>query len=432
MATIGTTPSKPLRVRAFLRDDTPAPLWIEGVTTLWFLSTYAYFPGSTQLLYLLILVFFAIFFFHRDRIIPILFRCWFLFTIPLVCALSVTWAAYPNDAMREAIFFFLSSFTVVIIGSLMTMQQILRAFFFCAVIGTGLAVTELSVIQSTQTSEYLGQKNFYAMKMLIGMISAFSVAMNKNEHAGLRLMALILVPVDFYLIMAANSATSLIMAILALFMLIFGQALWVNVKNVQGFRAIIVGVAIGSAAGGGLFAMGAFNITSLDSALGVIGKDSTFTGRTALWDQAERTSAEHPLLGVGAASFWQYDVGDAQTLSINDGKGAGTKLGFHSSYLEAQVHLGYVGLSCLVLVVAITLWKAFLGFWRDVTFEKLCFFVAALIVFSMSFTESFIFAYFHPGIYIFNLAAVSAIALGHRRRPVYVNLIPEVAPANAH
>ena len=431
MTAISATSPKPIRVRAFLHDDTPAPLWIEGVTTLWFLSTYAHFPGDTLLLYLLVLVFFAIFFFHRDRILPILFRCWFLFTIPFLCGLSVAWASYPSEAFREAIFFFLSSFTVVIIGSLLTMRQILRAFFFCALVGTGLAITELSVIQTTQTSDYLGQKNFYAMKMLIGMITAFAVAMNKQEHGLLRIVALALVPIDFYLVTAANSATSLVLGLLALFILIFGQLVWVNARNIQGLRGIIVGVSIGSAAAGGLVAMGAFNITSLDSALGVIGKDSTFTGRTALWDQAERTSAEHPLLGVGAASFWQYDVGDAQTLSLNDGKGAGTKLGFHNSYLEAHVHLGYIGLSLLVLVVILTLWKSFLGCWRDVTFEKLCFFVAALIVFSMTFTESLIFAYFHPGIYIFNLAAVTAIVLGHRRRPVYVNLVPEAAPVPA-
>ena len=259
---------------------------MEGVATLWFISTFAVFPGDSLLLYPLVLVFFAVFFFERDRIAPILFRCWFLFTIPLLCGLSYIWAAYPSAALREAIFFFLSSFTVVIIGSLLTERQVLRAFFFCALVGTGLALSELSSIQARGASEFLGQKNYYAMKMMIAMIAAFAIAMNSKENPILRLIGIATVPIAFFLVTAANSATSLVLGSLALLLLIFGQAIWVNARNVRGLRTTIIGFAAAIAAASALAIISIFDIATVDGALELMGRDSTLTGRTALWDQA--------------------------------------------------------------------------------------------------------------------------------------------------
>ena len=431
MTTLSASANEPLRVRANLHDDTPAPLWMEGVATLWFISTFAVFPGDSLLLYPLVLVFFAVFLFERDRFAPSLFRCWFLFTIPLLCGLSYIWAAYPSAALREAIFFFLSSFTVVIIGSLLTERQVLRAFFFCALVGTGLALSELSSIQARGASEFLGQKNYYAMKMMIAMIAAFAIAMNSKENPILRLIGIATVPIAFFLVTAANSATSLVLGSLALLLLIFGQAIWVNARNVRGLRTTIIGFAAASWAASALAIISIFDIATVDGALELMGRDSTLTGRTALWDQAQRTSAEHPMLGVGAASFWQYDVGAAQSLALNDNRAAGTKLGFHNSYLEAQVHLGWSGLGLLCVMVAISMWKSIRGVIGDATFERMCFFVAALVIFGMSFTESIIFAYFHPGVYIFHLAAITAIATRYRTKSVVVRLVPEAPGVRA-
>ena len=417
-------PRETRRIPAILHDRTGGALWIQGVTFLWFVSTFALFPGNDLLLYPLTATFFAILYFERDRIAPILFRCWFLFLIPIMCAFSVFWSPYPSEALRIAMFFTLSSITMVIVGSLLTERQILRAFFFCAIIGTALAIAELGNIRATQNSEYLGQKNYYAMKMLISMIASFAIMINKKEHPVLRLAGLVLVPVDFYLIYAANSATSLVLSLLALALLLGGHFLWVQTRAVRGMRTLILGFTLILGIVAVLVVFDAMQGSSLDQVLGLVGRDTTFTGRTALWDQAHRTSAEHPVLGVGAGGFWHYDVGAAQSLVLNEGRGAGTKLGFHSSYLEAQVHLGYVGLSLLILMVSITLWKTTKTMIVDATSERTCLFVAAIIIFSMTFTESLIFAYLHPGIFIFNLAAITAIVSGRRKKQIFLNLVP--------
>lgn len=418
-------PAEPVRVKAIMRDTTKGPIWFQAVAFFWFISTFAVFPGNAFFLYPLSAVFMVIFYFKRDRIMPLLAKCWWMFLIPSLALLSVTWSGYPASTIRLGLFFFLSALSLIIIGALMTERQILRAFFFCALAGTALAITELGAIMATSTSEYLGQKNYYAMKMMIGMIAGFAVAMNKNENPILRLMGLMLIPVDLFLVLAASSATSMVLSFMAIFLLIVAQLFWVSTKGVQGLRSFVAGFSVVLVSVGALVALGAVNSSVVNDGLSAIGKDSTFTGRTALWEQAGRTSAENPVLGVGVGGFWQYDVGAAQTLAINDDRDPGTKLGFHSAYWEARVHLGWVGFACLLFAFGMVLWKSAQSFIVEATFERACFFVGALIMISMSFTESFLFGFFQPAVYIFYLAGVTAIASAHRQKEVILNLIPD-------
>lgn len=426
MANIATA-SDPVQIRAIMRDTTEGPIWFQAVTFLWFISTFAVFPGNAFFLYPLSAAFIVTLYFERDRIMPLLIRCWWIFLIPMLALLSVTWSDYPSSTIRYGMFFMLSALSLVIIGAMLTERQILRAFFFCALGGTVLAISELGAIMSTQTSEYLGQKNFYAMKMMIGMIAGFAIAMNKNENPVLRILGLILIPIDLFLVLAASSATSMVLSFAAIFLLIIAQIFWVSTRGVRGLRSFVAGFAIFLVSLGALVALGAVNSSIVNEALSAVGKDATFTGRTALWEQAGRTSAEHPILGVGVGGFWQYDVGAAQTLALNDNRDAGTKLGFHSAYWEARVHLGWVGLCCLIFAMATVLWKSVQSFLVEATFERACFLVAALIMFAMSFTESFLFGYFQPAVYIFNIAGVTAIASAIRQKEVVLNLIPEDA-----
>ena len=417
--------AQPIQMEAILRDEGEGPIWMQGVAFAWFLSTFAIFPGNEFFLYPLALVFIVTLFFERDRVMPILARCWWIFLIPILSLISFAWSSYPAETIRFGMFFILSALSLVIIGALLSARQILRAFFFCAVAGTALAITELPSIQATAVSEYLGQKNFYAMKMMVGMITGFAVAMNKEENPLIRMLGLIMIPINLYLVLAANSTTSMLLSFLALVLLILFQLFWVSSRGIKGLRTLIAGLGCIVLSLGALLALGAVNSSVVSEALGALGKDTTLTGRTALWEQASRTSAEHPVLGVGVGSFWQYDVGAAQTLAENDHRDPGTALGFHSSYWESRVHLGWTGLLCLIFAIGMVIWKAGQTFFAQATLERSCFFVAALIIFAMSFTESFLFGFFQPAVYIFNLAGITAIVSGYRERRVTLNLIPE-------
>jgi O-antigen ligase len=74
---------------------------------------------------------------------------------------------------------------------------------------------------------------------------------------------------------------------------------------------------------------------------GALGRDSTFTGRTNIWDAVLRVHT-NSLLGTGYDSFWlgyRLDRVWAQTgPGINEA---------HNGYLETYINLGLIGLFCL-------------------------------------------------------------------------------------
>lgn len=79
------------------------------------------------------------------------------------------------------------------------------------------------------------------------------------------------------------------------------------------------------------------------------GKDTTLTGRTELWDIADRLIAEQPLLGRGYGAFWYYTNPDAMTVWRMMGVQPMTGFTFHNSYRDILIEDGWIGLACLVL-----------------------------------------------------------------------------------
>lgn len=79
-----------------------------------------------------------------------------------------------------------------------------------------------------------------------------------------------------------------------------------------------------------------------------VGKDSTLTGRTALWKMMGHEIARHPWLGIGYGSFWLGLEGQSVTIvrffSWQPGQA-------HSGYIDLVNELGYVGLMLLFAVL---------------------------------------------------------------------------------
>ena len=82
----------------------------------------------------------------------------------------------------------------------------------------------------------------------------------------------------------------------------------------------------------------------------VLQKDNTLTGRTFIWDTADRVSRAHPWLGVGFAAFWThgnpYAEGIWRTFAINNRSG----FNFHNVFVEYRVALGHIGLIGIILL----------------------------------------------------------------------------------
>jgi exopolysaccharide production protein ExoQ len=79
-----------------------------------------------------------------------------------------------------------------------------------------------------------------------------------------------------------------------------------------------------------------------------LGKDATLTGRTWLWEWADREIAAHPALGTGYQAFWQEGNWRAEEIWFHDLKSDKTGYHFHNTYLQVAVDLGLAGLLVLL------------------------------------------------------------------------------------
>ena len=78
----------------------------------------------------------------------------------------------------------------------------------------------------------------------------------------------------------------------------------------------------------------------------LVGRDLTFTGRTAIWNLV-LSEGTNPVIGVGFSSFWLGDrtarLSEAYFYDLNQA---------HNGYIETYLNNGYVGVALLLVVIA--------------------------------------------------------------------------------
>lgn len=78
-------------------------------------------------------------------------------------------------------------------------------------------------------------------------------------------------------------------------------------------------------------------------------KDTSLTGRTVLWDHADRLIAEHRMLGYGYGAFWFYTNPEAWTIWRMMGVQPMSGFNFHNTLRDTLIELGWVGLAMYVV-----------------------------------------------------------------------------------
>lgn len=161
-----------------------------------------------------------------------------------------------------------------------------------------------------------------------------------NEHK--RLMVLlptfILLAAILWLLTLSHSATSF-----ACFLMGATLIVWTRIRFVQRRPILFHFPAIGMIAisAGVLF----FNLSSF--AFEVLGKDSTLTDRTNLWDDLLKM-AKDPILGTGYESFWLGDrleyIWSIYWWRPNQA---------HNGYIELYINLGWIGVALFTTILAV-------------------------------------------------------------------------------
>jgi|GEM_PF-376745 len=310
--------------------------------------------AASALRYLLVLFFFSFLVFDARATIATFARSFWLLPIQLMTLLSIFWSPLPGEALRTSILFIMSTMVIIIMASQYTPRQIARCLMFVSMIA---AIYSFLHFMPLFVGGPYGSKNSLASHMLVGFILCLTFALDPQEHPILRASTIPFIGLIAYIIVGAQSTTALLLMMGSAAIVIFGRIIFVDLQRIQNVKTLIFVLGIIAFLGITYAALAILDQALLDRFLGFFGKDSTLTGRTALWSAAQEQIRQTPVLGVGMEGFWFYDSGAAQTLNEYDAKPFGTKLTFHNSYFEVAVHLGYVGLFLYIISLVWVVWQ---------------------------------------------------------------------------
>jgi exopolysaccharide production protein ExoQ len=196
------------------------------------------------------------------------------------------------------------------------------------------------------------------------------------------------VPLAAMLIFLSHSATTLLLLIGASFALVGHVFFWQPITRVRHMRVFIILSITLILVVVSLLLFGLFQFDAANSLLNALGKDSTLTGRTFLWNIAERIMTEKPWTGVGANGFWRPELGAANEITTYFAYEHFVKFGFHNSFLENGVQFGYPGYYATYFIAGWALWSTFRTWIKNQTLLNAAFLVLCVMVIVRANTET--------------------------------------------
>ncbi|HVY87463.1 MAG TPA: O-antigen ligase family protein, partial [Hyphomonadaceae bacterium] len=178
----------------------------------------------------------------------------------------------------------------------------------------------------------------------------------------------------------AHSATTLLLMIGSTGAIFAHAYVWQPASRIPMARTFLIVFLMVLTLLAATIAFGFMQLDAEKTLLNALGKDSTLTGRTFLWQIAHRVIDQHPWTGVGAVGFWRPEFGAANEITRYFDYENFTKFSFHNSYLENGVQFGYPGYYATYLLVAWGVWSAFRVWTRNQTLYNAVFMILALMV----------------------------------------------------
>lgn len=273
-----------------------------------------------------------------------------LFLFLLLAGMSVLWAFDPSISFRRYTQQILLMATLIV-----PMFLAPRSFDFLwriyLIFVVGAVINLIFVLGGTQTISnkiLIGYQGYLAHKNVLGEFAAFCIFFSLYEITrgrGRRILGLLMLGLSIYLLVKANSKTSLALAaILPVFvlLLIYGG----RIARVSPATILFTLLAMA------VFACVVGSITIYDISEKIYG-DRTFTARTELWDFVSDEIGKKRWFGWGFQSFWLVGPdGPSRTDGIGWIKNMPTA---HNGYLDIIVTTGRFGLALFVPYIVLSL-----------------------------------------------------------------------------
>lgn len=279
-----------------------------------------------------------------DDVLGVLSRNWIIVLTPIIALTSVFWSPVPEWTFRASMQLLFTVMIGVWIG--MTFQALIIFKALALAMGIGLFASLLNYyfqfIPSFDQGDYIGAERYfvgiYKQKNVFGKVfDLFALSLliitisSRKFWLALFILLALIIP-----LLEVKSVSSLIAYLI---IMTFPILMWIqnNVENITILVIFIIIIVLVI-----LFIAITDSIDILNNVLAIVGKDSTFTGRTVFWEVGAKIIAENPILGVGFQAYWQPgQFAEYKSLHIVIGEQIN---GFHNVYIEVLVGTGIVGL----------------------------------------------------------------------------------------
>ncbi len=318
---------------------------------VWVLCTTIPMPGAAPIRYLLVAYFLAGMFIYGKTLLPLLAKCWPLFLLPILFAVSAVWAPSVGEAVKKGLLMGLTGLVAVYLAGKFGPRQVIYTYFAVEFIAGLMCLAQPNIIGGVANGIF-GQKNFLAINMFLLYTSGLVLLLDTQMSRIYRLIALAGLPIALYFIYMSQSATTMVFAAGATAALLGHRFVWEPAARVRHLRMLVIMFAAIALIAALIVAFGLMQLDAGKALLEALGKDSTLTGRTYLWDEAWRIIKEHPWTGLGAEGFWRPEIGQARSITTFFFYKQFVRFSFHNSYLEIGVHLGYPGMYAAILLAS--------------------------------------------------------------------------------
>lgn len=324
--------------------------------------------------------------FNYRQFAGLIARCWPMFLLPLLAFISCLWAPSATEAIRKSLMLTFTAFIALYVARQLTGRQIIYAAFAINLLAALLSAMNLDNTGSGATGVF-NQKNVLALSMFFLMSSGIVLAFDRAAHWLFRAVAVAVMPLAVWLMIQAESATILILSIPMTAALVVQVSLWGPMQRIRHMRSFVALFALSLVSLVLLILFGLIQFDAVSAVLKSVGKDTTLTGRTVIWDTANRIINDHPWTGLGADGFWRPEVGEANSILRLFHYSSYTKFSFHNSYLENGVQFGYPGMIATYFLGAWCLYRAFMTWLTLQNLHNAYFLFLAIMILARSFTE---------------------------------------------
>jgi O-antigen ligase len=284
------------------------------------------------------------------QMLRLLKSSFFYLSLPFLALASTAWSAEPDLTPRRASLFIISTAAALYIGDRFSIHQIGNLLITLLLIETICPIFLYPLAPQLVIDPFFGdawralteQKNVFGSLMCQAVL--FFYLIKPERYAAARYVLVLAAAVLLFLSKASSAVLVMCLILLSL------PILFVMRLTKKQLVAVLPSLMLLVATLAGLL------IRYQDLAFGILGKDSTYTGRSGIWELVLVSISRRPLLGYGYNAYWVGLKGESLNVILASGWLVPNA---HNGFLDLTLELGLVGLVIFLITFFMTAKDAF-------------------------------------------------------------------------